>query len=119
MHKVRMTLIGSPMQSGVPFYITHSVHLEDKEIGLLEKRGTSIAHCPAFNTMLRSGLCDVKHLINKGIKVGLGTEVSSGNSPSLQDAIRTIDVSHDLEFIKKQKIKGTSKIKNAVGDNTK
>uniref|UniRef100_A0A1A9VG03 Guanine deaminase n=1 Tax=Glossina austeni TaxID=7395 RepID=A0A1A9VG03_GLOAU len=100
--------------------LAHGVHLEDEEIDLLQKRGTSIAHCPASNTMLRSGLCDVKRLINKGIKVGLGTDVSGGNSPSLQDAIlRTIDVSHHLEFIKKQEIKGTGKVKNAVGDNIK
>uniref|UniRef100_A0A1B0FM04 Uncharacterized protein n=1 Tax=Glossina morsitans morsitans TaxID=37546 RepID=A0A1B0FM04_GLOMM len=45
--------------------------------------------------------------------------VSGGNSPSLQDAIRTIDVSHHLEFIKKQEIKGAGKINNAVDDNTK
>uniref|UniRef100_A0A1A9V1E1 Amidohydrolase-related domain-containing protein n=1 Tax=Glossina austeni TaxID=7395 RepID=A0A1A9V1E1_GLOAU len=77
-------------------------HLEDEEIALLEKRSTSIAHCPASNTMLRSGLCDVKRLFNKGCKVGLGT-----------------DVSHHLEFIKKQEIKGTGEIKNAVGENTK
>uniref|UniRef100_A0A1A9Z0R6 Amidohydrolase-related domain-containing protein n=1 Tax=Glossina pallidipes TaxID=7398 RepID=A0A1A9Z0R6_GLOPL len=84
--------------------LAHGVHLEGEEIGLLEKRGTSIAHCPASNTMLRSGVCDVKLLINKGIKVGLGTDVSGGNSPSLQDAIlRTIDVSPHLKFIKSKK----------------
>uniref|UniRef100_A0A1A9W7D0 Guanine deaminase n=1 Tax=Glossina brevipalpis TaxID=37001 RepID=A0A1A9W7D0_9MUSC len=100
--------------------MAHGVHLEDEEMALLRKRGTSVAHCPASNTMLRSGLCDVKRLINKGIKVGLGTDVSGGNSSSVQDAIlRAIDVSHHLEFIKKQEIKGTGKITNAVDEDAK
>lgn len=53
--------------------MAHGIHLKDDELDLLRKRGTSIAHCPASNTMLRSGLCDVRRLMQRGIKVGLGT----------------------------------------------
>lgn len=53
--------------------MAHAVHLEDEEIALFKQTGTSVAHCPASNTMLSSGFCDVKRLIENGIKVGLGT----------------------------------------------
>lgn len=53
--------------------MAHAVHLEDDEISLFAKTGTSVAHCPASNTMLSSGFCDVLRLIKHGIKVGLGT----------------------------------------------
>ncbi|CAD6993218.1 guanine deaminase [Ceratitis capitata] len=87
--------------------MAHAVHLDDEEIALFQKRGTSVAHCPASNTMLSSGFCDVLRIIKQGVKVGLGTDVSGGNSMSIQDAIlRALDVSHHLEFVKKQDIKG-------------
>ncbi|XP_065372243.1 guanine deaminase [Calliphora vicina] len=91
--------------------MAHAVHLEEEEMLLFKKTGTSVAHCPASNTMLSSGFCDVLRLIKNGIKVGLGTDVSGGNSISIQDAIlRALDVSHHLEFIKKQDIKGCGKL---------
>lgn len=93
--------------------LAHSVHLDDAEMEILKKRGTSVAHCPASNTCLSSGFCDVKRLLKGGIKVGLGTDVSGGNKASLLDAMKSaLDVSHHLEFVKKQDIKGTGQIKN-------
>ncbi|TMW48917.1 hypothetical protein DOY81_006012 [Sarcophaga bullata] len=97
--------------------MAHAVHLEDDEIELFKRTGTSVAHCPASNTMLSSGLCDILRLIENGVKVGLGTDVSGGNSISIQDAIlRALDVSHHLEFVKKQIIKGSGKLQSDGGD---
>ncbi|EDW58684.1 guanine deaminase [Drosophila virilis] len=96
--------------------MAHGVHLEDDEIALLRERGTAIIHCPASNTNLNSGLCDVQRLIKAGITVGLGTDVAGGNSVSILNAIqRTLDVSKHLEFFKKQHICGTGSAK--VQDN--
>lgn len=53
--------------------LAHGVYLHDEELELLAARGTSISHCPNSNTSLKSGLCDVRRLLNAGIKVGLGT----------------------------------------------
>ncbi|EDW81446.1 uncharacterized protein Dwil_GK11019 [Drosophila willistoni] len=92
--------------------MAHGVHLEDSEIALLRDRGTSIAHCPASNTMLSSGLCDVQRLVKSGVTVGLGTDVSGGNSVSIKDALlRSLDVSKHLDFFKKQNIWGTGTAK--------
>lgn len=62
--------------------------------------------------MLSSGLCDVQRLINAGVTVGLGTDVSGGNSVSIQDALlRSLEVSKHLDFFKKQNIRGTGEAK--------
>ncbi|KAG5669942.1 hypothetical protein PVAND_000231 [Polypedilum vanderplanki] len=91
--------------------MAHAVHLENEEIELFAKRGTSVSHCPNSNTNLRSGLCDVKRLIAGGVKVGLGSDISGGNRISILDAMRAaLDVSHHLNFMKKQNVLGTGQV---------
>jgi Cytosine deaminase and related metal-dependent hydrolases len=53
--------------------LAHGVYLSDEELQVLVARGSSVSHCPNSNTSLKSGLCDVRRLLNSGIKVGLGT----------------------------------------------
>lgn len=99
--------------------LAHAVHLEDSEVNLISDCKTSIAHCPASNICLSSGLCDVKRLLAAGIKVGLGTDVSGGNKSSILSAIRSaLDVSHSLEFAKKQNIKGTGRVDGPISNST-
>ncbi|XP_075984852.1 guanine deaminase isoform X2 [Anticarsia gemmatalis] len=79
--------------------MAHAVHLTDEELTLLRSRGVSVAHCPASNTRLKSGLCPVRRLLNANITVGLGTDVSGGDSATILDAIRrSMDVSMCLEL---------------------
>ncbi|KAJ0172179.1 hypothetical protein K1T71_012152 [Dendrolimus kikuchii] len=79
--------------------MAHAVHLSDHEMALLANKGVSVAHCPASNTRLRSGLCPVRRIINNNITVGLGTDVSGGDNASILDAIRrSMDVSMSLEL---------------------
>ncbi|KAL9032592.1 MAG: hypothetical protein Q9214_007899, partial [Letrouitia sp. 1 TL-2023] len=54
----------------------HAIHLSDAEVGLIKKRGSGVAHCPVSNTALASGICPVRKLLDRGVKVGLGTDVS-------------------------------------------
>lgn len=69
--------------------MAHGVHLTDLELMLLKERGTSISHCPTSNTLLKSGLCDVRKIQYHEINVGLGTDVSGGTSPSIIEAMRS------------------------------
>lgn len=50
--------------------------------------GTGVSHCPGSNFDLKSGVADVRYLLDRKFKVGLGTDVSGGHSPSMLDAIR-------------------------------
>lgn len=91
--------------------MAHGVHLEDEELKVFSARGSSVAHCPTSNTNLGSGICDVKRLLKANVKVGLGTDVSGGNRIGIIDVMRAaLDVSHHLNMMKKQDVKGTGKV---------
>ncbi|XP_054280645.1 guanine deaminase [Macrosteles quadrilineatus] len=80
--------------------VAHCVHLEDSEIELLREKRCSVAHCPDSNLCLRSGLCDVRRLLNVGVNVSLGTDVAGGSSHSMLDTMRScINTSIALSFI--------------------
>lgn len=68
--------------------LAHGVHLSPDEQDLIHDRGAKISHCPASNSALGSGICPVRKLLNKGITVGLGTDISGGYSPSILEAVR-------------------------------
>lgn len=68
--------------------LAHGVHLSPDERALIKSRDSGISHCPTSNTALASGLCPVRTLLDEGIKVGLGTDVSGGYSPSILEAAR-------------------------------
>ncbi|KAG8231557.1 hypothetical protein J437_LFUL011735 [Ladona fulva] len=63
--------------------LAHGVHLSDEEIKLLADRKSAISHCPLSNSHLKSGICNVRKLLQNGVKVGLGTDISGGCSPSI------------------------------------
>ncbi|KAL4976050.1 hypothetical protein BDW66DRAFT_159982 [Aspergillus desertorum] len=68
--------------------LAHAVHLTSPEKELIASRNAKISHCPASNSALGSGLAYVRDLLDKGITVGLGTDVSGGYSPSILEAVR-------------------------------
>lgn len=70
----------------------HGIHLSPAERALIKKRGSKISHCPVSNSCLSSGLCPVRQLLDEGIEVGLGTDVSGGYSPSVLVAAREAEV---------------------------
>jgi guanine deaminase len=70
-------------------YMAHCVHLTDEEVELMAARKAGVAHCPNSNFSLHSGVCDVRRFLAKGVKVGLGTDVAGGFSPSMLDAVRS------------------------------
>ncbi|KAK2760010.1 hypothetical protein FQN54_002746 [Arachnomyces sp. PD_36] len=68
--------------------LAHGVHLSQDERDLIRSRSAKISHCPVSNTAIGSGLCPVRDLLNCGITVGLGTDVSGGYSSSVLEAAR-------------------------------
>ena len=83
--------------------LAHAIHLRPEERALIRDRGAKISHCPVSNTYISSGMCPVKELLNAGIEVGLGTDVSGGWSPSVLVAAReAIGVSRNLAAVMKQ-----------------
>lgn len=58
----------------------HAVHLLPEEIRLLTKHGCSVAHCPASNLKLASGIAPVAAMLEAGLNVGLGTDGAASNN---------------------------------------
>lgn len=68
--------------------LAHAVHLSDAEVALVKRRGAKVSHCPVSNAALTSGAARVRRLLDEGVVVGLGTDVSGGYSPSVLEAAR-------------------------------
>lgn len=68
--------------------LAHCIHLSDRDIEVMAQRGVGVAHNPNSNTCLRDGWCRVRQLLDRGIKVGLGTDCSAGYSISILNAMR-------------------------------
>lgn len=74
--------------------MAHCVYSEEEEINLLKKYKVFIAHCPQSNVNLSSGIAPIRKYLDKGLLVGLGTDIGAGASLSMFRAIvDTIKVS--------------------------
>ncbi len=60
--------------------VAHCVWLDDREIELLARTGTAVAHCPCSNMKLASGPARVADLRAGGVVVGLGTDGEKENN---------------------------------------
>jgi guanine deaminase len=80
-------------------YMAHCVHCVSDERELLRTRGTAVIHCANSNFSLSSGVLNVRRLLDEGLTVGLGTDVSGGHSPSMLDAIRQAVVASKMVSI--------------------
>lgn len=59
----------------------HCVWLEEEDMDILAERGVTVASCPVSNLKLASGICNVPKLLEKGVRVAIGTDsVASNNS---------------------------------------
>ena len=67
--------------------MAHCVHTREDELELLKERECYICHCPQSNTNLQSGVAPVKLFLEKGAKLGLGTDVAGGANLSMFRAI--------------------------------
>ena len=46
-----------------------------------------MAHCPASNMNLTSGIAPIRRYLDKGLRIGLGTDIAGGHSDSVFRAI--------------------------------
>lgn len=68
--------------------LAHGVHLSDRELRRLVETGTRIAHCPASNLFLASGIMPLARFLEAGLAVGLGSDVAGGPDPSIFSVMR-------------------------------
>lgn len=68
--------------------MAHGVHLSDADLSLMKEKGSSIAHCPLSNFFFAGGCLRCRKIMEKGVKMGLGTDMAAGYSPSVMDSAR-------------------------------
>ncbi|MFQ5350346.1 MAG: amidohydrolase family protein, partial [Thermoanaerobaculia bacterium] len=67
---------------GPDVWYAHGIWFDDAEIEQLAATGTHVAHCPASNLRLGSGICRVPQLLDAGVNVGLAVDGSASNDAS-------------------------------------
>ncbi len=57
----------------------HAVWLDDVDLAVLEEHDVAVAHCPGSNGKLGSGIAPLRAMLDRGIRVGLGTDGPASN----------------------------------------
>lgn len=73
--------------NNVSTVMAHCVWSSDDEIALMKERGVFIAHCPASNMNVASGIAPIRRYLDEGLRVGLGSDIAGGQSESLFTAM--------------------------------
>ncbi|WP_342359935.1 guanine deaminase [Terrarubrum flagellatum] len=68
--------------------LAHSNFIDDADMALIAERGAGVAHCPLSNFYFANSVFPLRKALEKGLHVGLGTDISGGPSPSMFDACR-------------------------------
>ena len=67
--------LASPMLVAV-----HMTQVAPEDIDTLAEAGASVVHCPESNLKLGSGVCPLPDLLDRGVRVGLGTDGAASNN---------------------------------------
>lgn len=63
--------------------LAHGTFLDDDDRALLAARGAGVAHCPLSNVYFGDRPFATRRALDAGVRLGLGTDVAGGPSPSL------------------------------------
>jgi guanine deaminase len=75
------------IDTDVKTVMAHCVWSTDEEVQLMRKNGVFVAHCPASNMNLTSGIAPIRKYLDQGLNIGLGSDVAGGHSDSVFRAI--------------------------------
>lgn len=64
----------------VPTYAAHCVWVSDEDIELMLEKGVTPVHNPTSNLKLGSGFAPIPKMLDKGLRVALGTDGSASNN---------------------------------------
>lgn len=68
--------------------LAHGIYLSSGEIDLLHQLRVNLIHCPTANRFLNSGIMPFRNLKDRGIKIGLGSDIAAGTTLSLFNEMR-------------------------------
>lgn len=68
--------------------MAHGTLLNQADLDTFKARGVAVAHCPISNVYFGNAVLPVSKLLQHHVKIGLGTDISGGYSPSIYQNIR-------------------------------
>ena len=78
--------------------LAHSNFISDDDCSAIAGAGAGVAHCPLSNFYFANSVFPLRSALEKGVRVGLGTDISGGPSASMFDSCRNaIAASRALE----------------------
>jgi guanine deaminase len=75
------------INTDVKTVMAHCVWSTDEEVEMMRRNGVFVAHCPASNMNLTSGIAPIRKYLDLGLNIGLGSDVAGGHSDSIFRAI--------------------------------
>ena len=82
--------------AGARTILAHCIHVSDDEWARYRALDLAIAHCPDSNFFLGSGAMQLRAALDRGLRVGLGTDVGAGRTFSLR---RIAAAAHDAALL--------------------
>ena len=78
--------------------LAHGNFLGDEDMEVIGQAGAGVAHCPLSNYYFSNAVFPLRAALDRGVRVGLGTDISGGASPSILDNCRhAVNASRALE----------------------
>ena len=78
--------------------LAHCNFISDEDMALMAKRGAGVAHCAESNAYFANAVFPLRRALEKGVRVGLGTDIAGGPAHSMFSATRmTMTASRMLE----------------------
>ena len=75
------------INTDVKTVMAHCVWSTPEEVELMHKNGVFVAHCPASNMNLSSGIAPIRKYLDLGLNIGLGSDIAGGHCDSIFRAI--------------------------------
>ena len=75
------------INTDVKTVMAHCVWSTDEEVDMMCKNDVFVAHCPASNMNLTSGIAPIREYLERGLHIGLGSDVAGGHSDSIFRAV--------------------------------
>lgn len=78
--------------------LAHGNFIAGADIDKITRTGAGVAHCPLSNVYFSDAVFPLRRLLERGVHVGLGTDIAGGASPSiLENARYAVIASRSLE----------------------
>lgn len=86
-----------------PTVMAHCIHNTDEEIEMMRKNGVYAAHSPHSNLNLSSGIMPVRKFLERGVNVGLATDVSGGHKVSIASVMAVAAQASKIKWLETNK----------------